>query len=70
MDPAAAVLAFRAALERRSWQEAADLVHPDTALERQRADLNRIAVSIAANVRRRELGIRDDALLFVNSNGQ
>jgi hypothetical protein len=57
MTPAAAVLAFREALERRSWQEAADLVHPEDARRRQREDVNRLAAALAASGFSKEQGL-------------
>jgi hypothetical protein len=68
MTPAAAVLAFRAALERRSWQEAADLVHPDDARRRQREDINRLAAALAASGFRRKQGLGKNALLIVTTD--
>ena len=57
MSPEAVVLAFRRALERQAWLEAANLVHPDDARRLQQADIRRLAGWMAAARLRQKPGV-------------
>jgi hypothetical protein len=48
MSPVATFNAFRAALSRRAWNEAAELVHPDFATHRQASDLGLLGAYFAS----------------------
>ena len=66
MSQEALVLAFRRALERQAWLEAANLVHPDDARRLQQADIRRLAGWMAAARFRQKPGVGDEAIIFVN----
>lgn len=67
MTPQATVEAFWSALGRRTWQEAADLIHPDDAARRQRSDLNMIGACLAANEWREASGGAVGGLMVVET---
>lgn len=66
MSPEAVVLAFRRALERQAWHEAANLVHPEDARRLQQADIRRLAGWMAAARFRQKPGVGHEAIIVVN----
>ena len=68
MTPQATFEAFWSALDRHAYQEAADLVHPDSARKRQRQDLNLIQACLSAMDHRRATGQASDGVLIMGTS--